>query len=202
MGVNDRTYEILTHLGTTYSFLDVRTEFLRIAGFHWPLMLKLRHFQSCTGNVLKPGDIVLGYDLNNCNLGESFERPNVRNIFIGFVVVCMLLMVWLSLSLLQDSNLPDVVLVRKTFPNRKNRSTRRMFPSSCLNWVLDLIFACFLESCCAHPFCVPLGFTGKWKLKSMAKDASDKAPKKSEMLQDEQDMEQFMQVWGFDTLFP
>jgi len=69
MGVNDESYECLTHLG----------------------------------NVLKAGDTVLGYDVRNCNLSDTQIKP------------------------LKDVQMPDVILIRKTFPNRKNRSKNRQW---------------------------------------------------------------------------
>jgi nonsense-mediated mRNA decay protein 3 len=55
------------------------------------------------GNVLKVGDHVLGYDLNHCNLSDTIMKP------------------------LRGRSLPDIVLVRKTYPNRKNRDGKRQW---------------------------------------------------------------------------
>lgn len=53
------------------------------------------------GNILKPGDTVRGYDVSNCNLSEATWKQ------------------------MKDKQVPDVILVRKTYPNRKNRAARR-----------------------------------------------------------------------------
>eukprot|EP00471_Norrisiella_sphaerica_P008133 CAMPEP_0184503152 /NCGR_PEP_ID=MMETSP0113_2-20130426/51724_1 /TAXON_ID=91329 /ORGANISM="Norrisiella sphaerica, Strain BC52" /LENGTH=475 /DNA_ID=CAMNT_0026892599 /DNA_START=248 /DNA_END=1676 /DNA_ORIENTATION=- len=52
---------------------------------------------------LKPGDTCAGYDLKNVNLGADV------------------------LSRLRGRDLPEVVIVRKTYPHRKNRSKSRKF---------------------------------------------------------------------------
>jgi nonsense-mediated mRNA decay protein 3 len=55
------------------------------------------------GAVLKPGDTVLGYDLARHNLtGDVLDSVRARE-------------------------LPDVILVRKTFPQRQKRAAKRMF---------------------------------------------------------------------------
>eukprot|EP00026_Physarum_polycephalum_P007496 Phypoly_transcript_07558.p1 GENE.Phypoly_transcript_07558~~Phypoly_transcript_07558.p1 ORF type:complete len:531 (+),score=69.79 Phypoly_transcript_07558:64-1593(+) len=53
------------------------------------------------GNLLHPGDLVLGYDVHSSNFNED------------------------DLVSLKGRNLPDVVLVKKVFPNRKSRNRKR-----------------------------------------------------------------------------
>jgi nonsense-mediated mRNA decay protein 3 len=55
------------------------------------------------GSLLHPGDLALGYDLNTSNVNED------------------------DLVALKGKSLPDVVLVKKVFPNRKSRSKKRKF---------------------------------------------------------------------------
>lgn len=52
------------------------------------------------GNILRPGDTVLGYDTTHANLQEYVKT-------------------------LKSRAFPEVILVRKTYPNRKNRSRQR-----------------------------------------------------------------------------
>eukprot|EP01006_Ploeotia_vitrea_P039272 TRINITY_DN66326_c8_g9_i1.p1 TRINITY_DN66326_c8_g9~~TRINITY_DN66326_c8_g9_i1.p1 ORF type:complete len:603 (-),score=332.96 TRINITY_DN66326_c8_g9_i1:27-1682(-) len=56
------------------------------------------------GNVLKPGDTVLGYDLSTTNLTDV-TTEKLRN----------------------ADSLPEIILVRKSYPNRKNRQRNRKF---------------------------------------------------------------------------
>lgn len=81
----------------------------------------------------------------------------------------------------QDKNLPEVILVRKSYPQRKNRASARALP--------------FLSCRCAGFACnTVLSRTGKWKLKSLNKEASDKPLKKAEEAKEQEDYERFLQV--------
>jgi len=55
------------------------------------------------GHLLNPGDTAAGYDVLNANIPEE------------------------ALAMLKGRQLPDVILVRKTYPSRKNRQAKRVF---------------------------------------------------------------------------
>jgi nonsense-mediated mRNA decay protein 3 len=61
-------------------------------------------FHMCThlGNLLHPGDLALGYDVQSSNFNED------------------------DLVSLKGRSLPDVVLVKKVFPNRKSKHKKRV----------------------------------------------------------------------------
>ena len=69
--------------------------------------------------MLKAGDHVLGFDLDNCNIADSYTLPKARRSEVAPSPDLLM-----TFRLPQD-NLPEVVLVRKTYPNRKNRATKR-----------------------------------------------------------------------------
>lgn len=61
------------------------------------------------GSLLHPGDLALGYDVHTSNFNED------------------------DLVSLKGRSLPDVVLVKKVFPNRKSKNKKRVskLPSGC-----------------------------------------------------------------------
>jgi nonsense-mediated mRNA decay protein 3 len=60
------------------------------------------------GNVLRPGDHALGYDLRNANFNNDH---------------------WDHIASLYGGSLPDVILVKKSYPNARKKSRSR-------NWKL------------------------------------------------------------------
>lgn len=54
------------------------------------------------GNLLHPGDLALGYDLHTSNFNED------------------------DIISLKGKSLPDVILVKKVFPNRKSKNRKRV----------------------------------------------------------------------------
>ena len=61
------------------------------------------HTRTHLGHLLKPGDVVLGYDLANCNVNDDhFEKIN-------------------------RENMPDVVIVKKMYADKTVRNRRRKF---------------------------------------------------------------------------
>ncbi|KAG0144180.1 hypothetical protein CROQUDRAFT_108688 [Cronartium quercuum f. sp. fusiforme G11] len=66
------------------------------------------HTRTHLGSVLKPGDTVLGYHLINSN----FNEPNF--------------------NLLKSNKIPEIILIRKTYPNRRKKNKPR-------NWKLRSI---------------------------------------------------------------
>lgn len=98
--------------------------------------------RSHLGALLQPGDYVMGYHLTVTN----FNDPTFESLPAGSV--------------------PDVVLVRKAYPNRRKKNRART-----------------------------------WKLKSLAKEEADMAPRKQDLERRERDYEQFLQDIEEDTEF-
>eukprot|EP00744_Colponema_vietnamica_P008788 GILI01012531.1.p1 GENE.GILI01012531.1~~GILI01012531.1.p1 ORF type:complete len:509 (-),score=136.37 GILI01012531.1:78-1604(-) len=84
-----------TGAASRYSYLLAEVEIVRSADFG--VNDNMYRVTTHLGNILKPGDLVLGYDLTTLNINQ------------------------LDLDCVRDFELPDIVLIRKEYPSRKNR---------------------------------------------------------------------------------